>query len=96
MFGSFRLRTICRAIWSGWWFAMGKLVGSGPLQGLPSIPQVLRLGPVKVTLRAILQVLVYDILPSTTVVFSYAIGSRKRSANEQFLLLLLLVVVLKQ
>ena len=32
------------------------------------------------TLRA----LVYHILPSTTAVFSYAIGSRKLSANEQF------------
>ena len=31
-----------------------------------------------------LQALVYNILPSTTVVFSYAIGSRKLSANEQF------------
>ena len=31
-----------------------------------------------------LQALVYDILPSTTVVFSYVIGSRKLSANEQF------------
>ena len=31
-----------------------------------------------------LQALVYDSLPSTTVVFSYAIGSRKLSANEQF------------
>ena len=28
--------------------------------------------------------LVYDILPSTTDVFSYAIGSRKQSSNEQF------------
>ena len=28
--------------------------------------------------------LFYDILPSTTAVFSYAIGSRKLSANEQF------------
>ena len=28
--------------------------------------------------------LVYDNLPSTTAVVSYAIGSRKRSANEQF------------
>ena len=27
---------------------------------------------------------VYDILPSTTAVFSYAVGSRKVSANEQF------------
>ena len=30
------------------------------------------------------QALVYDILPSTTAVFSYAIGPRKLSANEQF------------
>ena len=30
-----------------------------------------------------LQALVYDILPSTTAVFSYAIGSRQLSANEQ-------------
>ena len=31
-----------------------------------------------------LQALVYDILPSTIAVFSYPIGSRKLSANEQF------------
>ena len=31
-----------------------------------------------------LQALVYDILPSTTAVFSYATGSTKLSANEQF------------
>ena len=31
-----------------------------------------------------LHALVYDILPSTTAVFSYAMGSRKLSANEQF------------
>ena len=31
-----------------------------------------------------LQALVYDILPSTTAVFSYAIGSIKLSANKQF------------
>ena len=30
-----------------------------------------------------LQALVYDILPSTTPVFSYVIGSRILSANEQ-------------
>ena len=30
------------------------------------------------------QALVYDILPSTTAVFSYEIGPRKLSANEQF------------
>ena len=35
-----------------------------------------------------LQALVYDILPSTTAVFSYATGSRKLPANEQFLLVL--------
>ena len=29
------------------------------------------------------QALVYNILPSTTAVFSYIIGSRKLSANEQ-------------
>ena len=34
-----------------------------------------------------LQALVYNILPSTTAVFSYAIGSRKLSAYEQFFLL---------
>ena len=37
-----------------------------------------------VTGRCKLQALVYDTLPSTTAVFSYAIGSRKLSANEQF------------
>ena len=31
-----------------------------------------------------LQALVYEILPSTTAIFSYAIWSRKLSANEQF------------
>ena len=34
--------------------------------------------------RGRLQALVYVIFPSTTAVFSYAIGSRKLSANEQF------------
>ena len=33
-----------------------------------------------------LQALVYDILPSTTAVFSYAIGSGKLSANEHLVL----------
>ena len=31
-----------------------------------------------------LQALVYNILPSTSALFSYALGSRKLSANEQF------------
>ena len=36
------------------------------------------------SVRVKLQALVYDILSSSTAVFSYAIGSRKLSANEQF------------
>ena len=40
--------------------------------------------------------LVYDILPSTTEVFSYAIGSRKLSANEQFFVGVQTVVSLLQ
>ena len=42
-----------------------------------------------------LQALVNDILPSTTAVFNYGIGSRKLSLTSRFLLLLV-VVVLKQ
>ena len=38
----------------------------------------------RVRVGAKLQALVYDTLPTTTAVFSYAIGSRKLSANEQF------------
>ena len=38
----------------------------------------------KMTGEGKLQAVVYDILPSTTAVFSYAIGPRKLSANEQF------------
>ena len=43
-----------------------------------------RLSLAKAKLRHKLQALVYDIFPSTTAVFSYAIGSRKLSDNEQF------------
>ena len=43
-----------------------------------------------------LQALVYDILPSTTAVFNYAIGPRKLSANEQVFWLVLTVVSLLQ
>ena len=39
---------------------------------------------VRVCIESKLQALVYDSLSSTTAVFSYAIGSRKLSANEQF------------
>ena len=40
--------------------------------------------PTPVAAAIKLQALVYDVLPSTTAVFSYAIGSRKLSANQQF------------
>ena len=43
-----------------------------------------------------LQALVYDILPSTTAMFSYIIGSRKLSANEQFFVGVQTVVSLLQ
>ena len=46
-----------------------------------STDAVSALRKVRVLIR--LQALVYDIFPSTTAVFSYAIGSRKLSANEQ-------------
>ena len=39
-----------------------------------------------------LEASVYNILPSNTAVFSYAIGSRKLSANERFFVCLLLVL----
>ena len=44
-----------------------------------------------VWVSAKLQALVYNILPSTIAVFSYTIGSRKLSANERLLLVLLLL-----
>ena len=43
-----------------------------------------------------LQALVYDTPPSTTAAFSYAIGSRKLSANEQFFVGVQTVVSLLQ
>ena len=46
--------------------------------------------------RERLQALVNDILPSTTAVLSYAIGSRKLSANEQFFVGVQTVVSLLQ
>ena len=54
-------------------------------RGVSSMPSFCSHGPpAVVTAVAKLQALVYDILPSTTAVFSYAIGPRKLSANEQF------------
>ena len=38
----------------------------------------------RVSFQCKFQALVYDILPSTTAVFSYVIGPRKLSANAQF------------
>ena len=43
-----------------------------------------------------LQALVYDILPSTTAIFSYVTGSSKLSANEQFFIGVQTVVSLLQ
>ena len=40
-----------------------------------------------------LQALVYHSLPSTTALFSYAIGSRKLSANEKFFVGAQIVVI---
>ena len=56
-----------------------------------SIVRVQELSP-----KVKLQALVYDILPSTTAVFSYAIGARKLSANEQFFVGAQTVVCYKQ
>ena len=50
----------------------------------PSLPQPPAGQKKRVSVSSKLQALVYDVLPSTTAVFSYAIGSRKLSANEQF------------
>ena len=59
-----------------------------------STDAVSALRKVRVLIR--LQALVYDIHPSTTVVFSYAIGPRKLSANEQFFVGAETVVILLQ
>ena len=53
-----------------------------PESGGRSVPPIDR--PVQFRVRRKLQALVYDILPSTTAVFSYATRSRKLLANEQF------------
>ena len=48
-------------------------------------PTYIRRLSVREGVRRKLQALVYDLLAPTTAVFSYAIGSRKLSANEHFL-----------
>ena len=50
----------------------------------------------KVRVKYKLQAPVYDILLSTTAVFSYAIGTRKMSANGEFFVLFFVLLVLKQ
>ena len=57
-----------------WW------PGGKALQGYLSLYMAIRKASIK---HPKLQALAYDILPSTTAVFSYAIGPRKLSANEQ-------------
>ena len=54
------------------WKTMQKLHYEFPIHGIKVLSK--------------LQALVYDTLPSTTAVLSYAIGTRKLSANEQFFL----------
>ena len=60
------------------------------LPSLPTAGSQLQVRPVRPSAAAVLKISlklqapVYDILPSTTAVFSYAIGSKKLSANEQF------------
>ena len=67
--------------------AGGPQQGSGQTQQLPLTHAATAEGRERGDHK--LQTLVYDILPSTTAVFSYAIGSRKLSANEQVFLLVL-------
>ena len=52
--------------------------------------------PLSVCVCVRLQALVYDILPSTTAVFGYTIGSRKLSAYKQFFVGAQIVVSLLQ
>ena len=63
-----------------WWWPWPLRVD----MGVPPPPPPPPPPPSKNTANTKLQALVYDILPSITAVFSYAIGSRKLSANEQF------------
>ena len=58
--------------------------GLTPVQELMSDVSVAENPEVLVREVPKLQALVYVILPSTPAVFSYAIGSRKLSANEVF------------
>ena len=67
-----------RTTWQSDWKLLRKEAEGVEPSAKPSIP------PVNTVPQAKLQVLVYDILPSTTTVFSYTVGSRKLSANEQF------------
>ena len=60
------------------WLRMGRGWGGGGTWGGEEASNA------RHTLRAKLKALIYDILPSTTAVFSYATGSRKLSANEHF------------
>ena len=85
---------VCVCVWQcvcGWvgaciyaCWTTSSMAGSRPQQSMcvpaPTQPQICF--TYRLSLK--LQALVYDILPSTTAVFSYAIGSRKLSANEQF------------
>ena len=73
---------LCRRLSKRWPCTSADLTGSFTADRIAHVA-FLSVTP-RVINRAKLQALVYDILPSTTAVFSYAIGSRKLSANEQF------------
>jgi len=81
-------REVARTAMAPWRCACGQGVASRP------IPSFCSSSVVNTGLK--LQALVYDILPSATAVFSYVIGSRKLSDNEQFFVGALTVVSLLQ
>ena len=64
--------------WSAYWLSVRNVVKRGPRSWTIQVCEEGCMMGDK------LQALVYDILPSTTAVFSYATGSRKLSANEKF------------
>ena len=76
--------------WSAYWLSVRNVVKRGPRSWTI---QVCEKGCM---MGDKLQALVYDILPSTTAVFSYATGSRKLSAYEQFFVVAQTVVSLLQ
>ena len=71
------LGAVWKSTWPSWAFRLNQPYGFRGRIAILNHAQAL------VTVCPKLQALIYDILPSTTAVFSYAIGSRKLSANER-------------